>query len=90
LLTTLIISVPPMAAMFFQGTLGSFSPYSVFSGGAQRPGPQGQPPGSWGGGSLPNPGGSNTIKDTPHTTTGFAVRTPSHASASQADVTKRS
>jgi type IV secretion system protein VirB6 len=31
LLTTLIISVPPMAAMSFQGTLGSFSPYSVYN-----------------------------------------------------------
>lgn len=51
LLTTLIISVPPMAAMFFQGTLGGFSPYSVFGGGAAqsgRPGPQGQPAGSLG------------------------------------------
>jgi type IV secretion system protein VirB6 len=28
LLTTLIISLPPMAAMFFQGTLGGFSPYA--------------------------------------------------------------
>jgi type IV secretion system protein VirB6 len=45
LLTTLIISVPPMAAMFFQGTLGSFSPYSVFAGGAAgsgRPAANGQ------------------------------------------------
>jgi type IV secretion system protein VirB6 len=36
LLTTLIISVPRMAATFFQGTLGGFSPYSVFSGGARQ------------------------------------------------------
>ena len=49
LLTVLIISVPPMAAMFFQGTLGNFLPYTVFgSGAASRPGPQGQPPGSYG------------------------------------------
>jgi type IV secretion system protein VirB6 len=36
---------PPMAAMFFQGTLGSFSPYSVFGGGAAasgRPAANGQ------------------------------------------------
>ena len=39
-----------MAAMFFQGTLGSFMAYSQIGGsgvGAQ-PGPQGQPPGATG------------------------------------------
>lgn len=41
LLSVLIASVPPMAAAFFQGTLGNALTYSVFSGG--RPGPQGQP-----------------------------------------------
>jgi type IV secretion system protein VirB6 len=46
LLTMLIISAPPMAAQFFNGTLGSFMAYSAFSGAAARPGPQGQPPGS--------------------------------------------
>jgi type IV secretion system protein VirB6 len=49
LLTVLIVSVPPMAAMFFQGTLGNFLTYSAFA--SQRssaPGPQGQPPGSYG------------------------------------------
>jgi type IV secretion system protein VirB6 len=53
ILTTLILTAPPMAAMFFQGTLGSFMAYSQIGGsgvGAQ-PGPQGQPPGSMGGGS---------------------------------------
>lgn len=49
LMTALIISVPPMAGMFFQGTLGSLTTYSVFGGGASRPGPQGQPPSAWGG-----------------------------------------
>lgn len=47
LMTVLIISAPPMAAMFFQGTLGSFMPYSSFRGVESRPGPQGQPPGSY-------------------------------------------
>jgi type IV secretion system protein VirB6 len=47
LLTTLIVSVPPMAAMFFQGTLGSALSYSVFQGMGSRPGPQGQPPGAY-------------------------------------------
>lgn len=32
ILTILIVSAPPMAAMFFQGTLGSFLPYSQVSG----------------------------------------------------------
>jgi type IV secretion system protein VirB6 len=51
LMTVLIISVPPMASMFFQGTLGNFSPYAALGGAvASRPGPQGQPPGSYGGG----------------------------------------
>jgi len=45
LLSLLIVSVPPMAAMFFQGTLGSAITYSVFQGAGGRPGPQGQPPG---------------------------------------------
>jgi predicted chitinase len=39
---------PPMAAMFFQGTLGSALMYSVFNPGNGRPGPQGQPAGSMG------------------------------------------
>jgi len=35
-----------MAAMFFQGTLGGFAPYSQIGGSAAgQPGPQGQPPG---------------------------------------------
>jgi type IV secretion system protein VirB6 len=49
MMTVLIISVPPMAAVFFQGTVGSFMAFSPFAGGAQsQPGPQGQPPGSYG------------------------------------------
>lgn len=46
LLTMLIITVPPMAANFFQGTLGNFLHYSAF-GSFGRPGPQGQPPGMY-------------------------------------------
>ncbi len=45
LMTALILSTPPMAAMFFQGTLGGFMNYSGFSESA-RIGPSGQPPGS--------------------------------------------
>ena len=50
ILTTLIISTPPMAAMFFQGTVGQFAAYNsmgAFAGAgaansAMRPGPGGQ------------------------------------------------
>ena len=42
ILTMLILSVPPMAAAFFQGTLGNFMHFSAFGGGGapvgQRPG----------------------------------------------------
>jgi type IV secretion system protein VirB6 len=48
LLTMLIVSVPPMTAQFFQGTLGNFLTYTAVSGGMSRstPGPNGSPPGS--------------------------------------------
>ncbi len=44
LMTVLIISVPPLAAMFFQGTVGSFYFNSAFAGqgGGNRQGPNGQ------------------------------------------------
>lgn len=40
--------------MFFQGTLGTFMAYSQIGGnaGSASPGPQGQPPGSHGGGGA--------------------------------------
>lgn len=41
IMTVLIVSAPPMAAMLFQGTLGQFSPYSAFNQG--QPGAPGQP-----------------------------------------------
>lgn len=48
MLTTLILTAPPMAAMFFQGTLGNFMPFSqIGGGGSGQPGPQGQPAGSY-------------------------------------------
>jgi type IV secretion system protein VirB6 len=34
ILTTLIMTTPPMAAAFFQGTLGQFTPYGAFGQGA--------------------------------------------------------
>lgn len=48
LMTVLIVSVPPMAAMFFNGTMGNFVTYSMFNQAGNRMGPQGQPPGSYG------------------------------------------
>ncbi len=45
ILTTLILTAPPMAAMFFQGTLGGFMAYSQI-GGSAAAGPQGQPSGA--------------------------------------------
>jgi len=55
ILTTLIITTPPMAAMFFQGTLGGFIPYAQIGGVPGVPGPRGEPPGSYarGGQALP-------------------------------------
>ena len=62
ILTTLILTAPPMAAMFFQGTLGNFMAYSQIGGSAvaTTPGPSGQPPGSY----VPeNPGASTASSD---------------------------
>jgi type IV secretion system protein VirB6 len=42
-MSMLILSAPPMAAMFFQGTLGVFSPYNSFANQAPPPG-SGLPP----------------------------------------------
>lgn len=36
ILTTMIISAPPMAAMFFNGVLGNFSPYAAMGGDGGR------------------------------------------------------
>ena len=50
LMTVLIISVPPMAAMFFQGTMGQFYFSSAFGHGGARQGANGQlqSPGAYG------------------------------------------
>ncbi|WP_333680347.1 type IV secretion system protein [Dyella sp.] len=60
LMTVLIVSVPPMAAVFFNGTMGTFFAFSQFAGGPSRLGPQGQPPGSYGGGYVPPPAGTRS------------------------------
>ena len=69
ILTMLLISAPPMAATFFQGTLGSFMHYNALSPPANNsPGPQGQPPGSYGGAVSTgdrNSGGDKPIGSAP-------------------------
>lgn len=82
ILTLLIVSVPPMAAAFFQGTLGSFMHFSAFSGGGapvgQRAGESGYrggygshaPPANAGAGDRDNPSSSsrpNTSYNDPST-----------------------
>ncbi|PZP59736.1 MAG: hypothetical protein DI597_14545 [Pseudoxanthomonas spadix] len=50
ILTTMLITCPPMAASFFQGMLASFSPYSAINANSPQsgqPGPNGQPAGSY-------------------------------------------
>jgi len=65
ILTTLIVSAPPIAAMLFQGTLGQFSPYNAFQ-------PQPQP------GSPGNPGGTmGSYQYTPTPVTNGAMNTQS-------------
>ena len=36
MLSTLLITVPPMAGMWFNGVMGSFSPYAVIGGGNRQ------------------------------------------------------
>jgi type IV secretion system protein VirB6 len=60
ILTTLIVSAPPIAAILFQGTLGNFSPYNAFQSQPQ-PGSPGNPGGTMGGGGYqhaPAPAGA--------------------------------
>lgn len=73
MLTMMIISVPPMAAAFFNGVLGQFTPYAAFGGNAQvavgARGP-GSPPGAYGSGVLNDSqagraGNSSTVGQNP-------------------------
>ncbi|CAG75099.1 hypothetical protein (partial), partial [Pectobacterium atrosepticum SCRI1043] len=49
------VAGPPMAAAFFGARWGSSMSYAQVNGGGSvnRPGPQGQPPGSWSGAAPP-------------------------------------
>lgn len=64
ILTMLILSVPPMAAAFFQGTLGNFMHFSAFGGGGA---PVGQRPGE-----SAYRGGGYDVHTAPTTNTGAA------------------
>lgn len=83
ILTTLILTAPPMAAMFFQGTLGAFMAYSQIGGSpvAASPGPQGQPPGSYSPSGTAQPSGSSAYAADARMTTGQV--TPSVTAAPQ-------
>ncbi|GAB5343237.1 hypothetical protein PFUM301598_17140 [Pseudomonas fluorescens] len=74
-----------MAAMFFQGSLGSALTYSVFQGSVARPGPQGQPPGSWCGGA---PHASADKNFQANDSAGTFARAPGAPVAPQLDATK--
>ncbi|TPD71786.1 type IV secretion system protein [Stenotrophomonas maltophilia] len=91
ILTTLILTAPPMAAMFFQGTLGTFMAYSQIGGsaGSASPGPQGQPPGSSGPGggffmpSVPTNSKASSQVPVQDTTPRFATASESQVQTGQ-------
>ncbi|SEO82138.1 type IV secretion system protein VirB6 [Luteibacter sp. UNC138MFCol5.1] len=91
LLTALIVSVPPMAAAFFQGTLGSFMSYSAFGGGNSGYGPDGRPPGSWS--AAPGLGQSRSQgpegERASHERETYSARVPDSSTPPVADAVKR-
>ena len=90
LMTALIISVPPMASMFFQGTMGNFLTYSAMGGANNKPGDGGQPAGSY----ASRPALENTTGDHGRQyanlppPAGLGVRTPSAPTTAAADQIK--
>ncbi|WP_179477924.1 type IV secretion system protein [Rhodanobacter sp. K2T2] len=94
ILTTLIISAPPMAAAFFQGTLGQIATYSPFGhigeGGGRQQQASGMPPSSVPG-SLPPPTDPSRLGGTTgnQQTNTFANRTPSFAGATNEQIPQR-
>jgi len=75
LMTVLIVSVPPLTANFFQGTMGSFLFQSAFGMGGARAAAmqQGLPPGAYGGGggAAPQAGTGQTSMGNQGGTAGF-------------------
>jgi len=100
LMTLLVVTVPPMAGNFFSATLGNFSPYNVFNRTGQ-PGPNGQPPGSYGYGrrgptqasiGQSNPGqlsGMGGFDTPPISASASGTRSSTAAYTQAADVTKQ-
>lgn len=74
-LTGLIVTVPPMAGLFFNGMMGSFMHYSVFGGNTalapSASGPAGAP-------SAPGRSGQQPTSDEGRGMGDFASRTPTH------------
>lgn len=68
ILSTLLITVPPMAGMWFNGVMGSFTPYSAFNGWNSNSS-QALPPNMDGGRSMMGQRSpiSDTPQNTPHT-----------------------
>lgn len=90
LMTVLIVSVPPMAAMFFNGTMGNFLYYSAF-GRAGLPGPHGEPPGAYGRGyGYAVPVSHQQAPGVTGSALPPAIRGAISTSATQADVIKPS
>jgi type IV secretion system protein VirB6 len=83
----MMIAVMPMATMLFQCTLGNVLTYSVFTPSGGRPGPQGQPDGSWGGqsGGFAQQSGRNNNAPVG----ALAQHTPGPQPSQQSDVTKQ-
>src|SRR3546814_9688158 len=82
ILTVLIVTAPPMAAAFFQGMLGAFTPYTAFSsdGGARA-----SRDGRWSGGnSYPpghggNPGGVQPVSQARADNSGGSLGANAHS-----------
>ncbi len=99
LLTVLLISTPPMAASFFQGTLGSFAHYTAWQGGGnvgQRPGEAGYrgqnsqaPTANPSSGSYPGSWGGGTQQTAPTPSYNNPATNPNYGTQQvQADVVK--
>jgi type IV secretion system protein VirB6 len=90
LLTMLIVSVPPMAAQFFQGTLGSFLTYAAVNGGMNRNnvGPSGQPAGSGSGLPVNTPQGSSSGQAATNYSAAAARNMPGNTSSGAQDAKK--
>src|SRR6185437_95482 len=97
LMTVLIISVPPLAAMFFQGTVGAFYFNSAFGhGGGNRQGPNGRLQSGLGGGygdggqqaSQVNAGHTVAARQATTSTTVNASRMTGQTYKQQPDVVK--